>query len=101
MTDPLIAATGIPSGCAIAWSGKDGIYVEIPTKSGPPYITRYPKTASGLQSALNILLEVPAPSMVNLTQKNHPAVRRFGSAMQATPETRVRAAELVRRMLTK
>jgi len=69
------ATTARPLNATIAWATRDGIYCEIPCKGGPPYITRYPLTREGLQSALNALIETPetAPRTVSPT---HPAIKR-------------------------
>lgn len=93
----IAAKTGRPPSAAIAWATKDGIFVEFPTKAGPPYITRLPKTAQGLQTALNILIENPAPAPSRLNAP-HPAVRKINGASAATKNA---AAEIVRRMLLK
>lgn len=92
------AKSGRHPSAAIAWAAKDGIYVEFPTKSGPPYITRFPKTANGLASALNILIENPAPAPT-LPPADHPSIRRFGT--NASAEVRTQAADIVRKMLLK
>lgn len=97
MTTDTVAKSGRPPGAAIAWASTDGIFVEFPTKSGPPYIVRYKKTAEGLQSALNILLENPAPSPTAIP-KDHPAIRKI---VAATPAVRSAASDIVRKMLLK
>lgn len=97
MTDTF-AKSARPPNTAIAWAAKDGIYVEIPAKEGPPYVTRYAKTMSGLQSALNILLEVPAASIIK--PQDHPKVKRWKNEL-AKPEVRAEAASIVRNMLLK
>ena len=69
------APSARPPGCAIAWATKDGLYVEIPCKDGPPYIVRYHKTTKGLSEALNVMVknEAKAPTY-HATE--HASVRR-------------------------
>ena len=55
------ALTARPKAAAIAWATKTEIFVEIPCRDGPPYVCRYPKSTTGLASALNILIENADP----------------------------------------
>lgn len=96
MTD-IVAKSGRHPSAAIVWSASDGIYCELPTRSGPPYIVRYPKTTDGLIAALNILIENPAPAP-SLPPPSHPSIRK---APQGTPEVRAVAADIVAKMLLK
>lgn len=99
MTD-LTAKSGRPESAAIAWAGKDAIFVEYPVKGGGPnYIVRMHKTAEGLQQALNILLENPAPAPKLTAQANHPTITRAQSRVpNASDESRAQAAAIVRRL---
>lgn len=101
MSDPTIARSAIPPLTAVAWAGKDGIYCQFPTKEGTPYVSRFPKTASGLQSALNLLLENPMPKELNLTQPGHPAVKKYQYKVEASANLRAAAAEAVAKLLKK
>lgn len=92
MTDTY-GTTGRHPGLAIAWASEDSIMVEFPTKNGPPYITRYPKTINGLAAALNVLIQTTAPR-VTTVPPNHPAISRR-SAVTASAE----ALEVIRKML--
>ncbi len=51
------AKSARPGNAAIAWATKDAIFVEIPSKSGPPYVARYARDVHGLAAALNIVIE--------------------------------------------
>lgn len=90
------AKSARPLTAAIAWASADGIMVEFPTKDGPPYVVRYPKTLDGLQTALNLLLENPAPRTYQPTAE-HPVIQRK-ETVKATPEQRAAAADVVRRL---
>lgn len=98
-----IAKSARPANTAIAWAGRDGIYVEFPTKQGTPYVSRFPKTPSGLIDALNLLIENPMPKEVNLTQHAHPAIRRIGAGakMDASHGLQSAAADAVKKLLRK
>ena len=70
------APSARPASAAIAWVQGDRLFVELPTKTGVPYIVAYRRTLEGLAAALNILVEnsdslAPAPAPAA-----HPAVRR-------------------------
>ena len=94
------ATTARPPTAAIAWATKDELFVEIPTKSGPPYICRYRKTVDGLSAALNILIEHQEATSRNVPQ-DHPAVKKSTAtprAPWATDEQRQRARDLLKRL---
>ena len=78
-----------PPACACAWATKDGLYVELPVKGGPPYVTRYPKTVVGLTQALNVLIDNPAPRQATVVA--HPKVSRPGAAYSSTQREAARA----------
>lgn len=76
------ATTARPLKAAIAWTDGENLFVEIPCKSGPPYICRYRRTLEGLTAALNILIDKsdalpPVPQPVQAT--SHPAVRKVAT----------------------
>lgn len=96
MTDTF-AKSALPPRTAHAWCDKTHIIVEFPTKDGPPYITRFRKTTEGLQQALNILIEQPAPSGKH--SFDHPTVKKLASAPLVSPEAKAEAASIVRRLL--
>lgn len=78
------APTARPATAAIAWATRDGLFVEIPCKDGPPYIARYHKTVEGLTAALNILLDNPETESRTI-QRDHPKIKHgpkteFGEA---------------------
>lgn len=91
------ASTARPAATAIAWATKDAIFVEIPCRDGPPYITRYRKTLDGLTAALNILIEheelqprsVPA---------SHPKVNKIDRVPWATQRQREATREILRKL---
>lgn len=86
MTD--FATTARPATAAIAWCTPRELFVEIPSRVGPPYIARYPRTAEGLASALNVLIDhAEAPlrgKAATATPSAHPAIRR--SATRGTKD---------------
>ena len=78
MTD--FAASARPATAAIAWCTPRELFDEIPSRAGPPYIARYPRTAEGLAQALNVLIdhaEAPSRGRVTQTPAAHPAIRRL------------------------
>jgi hypothetical protein len=81
MTDS-VASTARPATAAIAWATARDLFVEIPSRSGPPYIARYARTAEGLAQALNVLIdhaEAPSRGRVTATPSAHPAIKRSAS----------------------
>jgi len=44
-----------PAWAVTMWADDTAIYVELPVKGGPPYITKFPLTEGGLSKALNLL----------------------------------------------
>ena len=96
MTDTY-ALTGRPPSTAICWSDSESLIVEFPTKAGPPYLTRFPKTITGLQQALNVLLDHPSPRTT--LPASHPAVHKVNRP--GTEEQRAAAAAIVRRLALK
>lgn len=77
-----IAPTARPPSAAIAWVQDDRLFVELPTKTGVPYICSYKRTLEGLTAALNILIEnsdALPPSPAPAVAKAHPAVRKVAS----------------------
>lgn len=95
------AKTAKPANAAIAWATKDSIFVEIPSKVGPPYIARYKKTVQGLTAALNILIEHPQPASPKPSPL--PTILRPAKpgkpTVNASDATRQAAAEAVRKLL--
>lgn len=70
------ASSARPPSATIAWATRDSLFCEIPCKDGPPYICKYPLTPSGLQAALNALLDKPDHTSAKPEAKPHPKVRR-------------------------
>ena len=89
------ALTARPPGTAIAWATKDGIFVEIPCKDGPPFIVRYHKTTLGLQQALNVLVENPEPASRQV-QATHPKITR--PTANYTDDQRAKARDILKRL---
>lgn len=87
------ATSAHPTGAAVCWADAESLVVELPCPGHPPCIVRYPKTATGLREALNVLLENPAPRV--LPRQDHPVVKK---AAGATVEQRAAAAAVVRRL---
>lgn len=79
---------------AIAWATKDGLYVEIPCKDGPPYVCRYRLTTEGLAAALNILIEHEAATTTQIT--DHPKITR--PLAKFTDANRQAALDVLRRL---
>ena len=81
MTDA-IARTARPASAAIAWVQGDRLFVELPTRTGVPYICTYKRTLEGLTAALNILIEnseALPPTPRTADAKPHPSVRKVAS----------------------
>lgn len=55
MSNATYCTTARPPWAVTMWSDCNNVYVEIPTKSGPPYIMRFPTTEAGLSKALGIM----------------------------------------------
>lgn len=96
-------STARPPRAAIAWATRDNLFVEIPHKdpSLPPYICRYPRTAVGLASALNILIEhaeATANRPLRDINANHPAIKHAKATVPATEDQREAARVLLRKM---
>ena len=85
------APSARPPRTAIAWAAADGIYVEIPCKDGPPYITRYHKTEAGLIAALNILIEHQATE-TRTVARSHPKLRKVGPSFDESERAEARLA---------
>lgn len=83
------ATTARPTQAAIAWATRDNLFCEIPCKDGPPLIVRYPLTAEGLRTALNIL--VASPETTHRTISPHPATRFSASPASDAEREGVRA----------
>lgn len=75
------ARTARPASAAIAWVQGDRLFVELPTKSGVPYVVAYRRTLEGLTAALNILIDksdaLPPAPRADLAP--HPAVRKVAT----------------------
>lgn len=82
-----------PAKAAIAWVQDDRLFVELPTKSGVPYVCSYKRTLEGLTAALNILIENSdaAPPTRPTAQATHPAVRRVAPTFTEDQREDVRA----------
>lgn len=83
-----------PTPRAIAYATRDGLFVEIPCKDGPPYTVRYHRTAEGLAAALNILIEHEAATTTQIT--DHPAIKR--PLAKFTDGNRQAALDVLRRL---
>jgi hypothetical protein len=78
----IAANTARPPKAAIAWVQDDRLFVELPTKTGVPYVCSYKRTLEGLTAALNILIEnsdALAPVARPSVAQAHPAVRKVAS----------------------
>ena len=76
-----VAATARPANAAVAWVQDDRLFVELPTKSGTPYVIAYKRTLEGLTAALNILIEnsEALPPSPQTSVGPHPSVRKVAS----------------------
>lgn len=85
-----------PSVAAIAWATRDAIFVEIPCRDGPPYVARYHRTAEGLASALNILIDNPETETRSIA-RDHPKIKH-GTAPKFDGEERARVQEIMKKV---
>lgn len=85
------APSGRPPSTAIAWATKDALFVEIPCRDGPPYITRYPRTADGLAKALNVLVKNESKGGTTILRE-HPKIAKNVKAFSEDQRERARAA---------
>ena len=93
------ATTARPTKAAIAWATKDGIFVEVPHKDGPPLIVRYHRTAEGLALALNVLIEHEDRGTRSIA-RDHPKVRYVGVPKPAfTDAQRAAASEALAKVM--
>jgi len=89
------ALSARPTSSAVCWVDAESLVVEIPSHDGsPPYITRYPKTTTGLKQALNVLLENPSPKVpaTCLTSRPLPKMAKVPN------EARQAASDIVKKM---
>lgn len=49
------ASSGRPAWAVCAWSDNNAIYIEIPAKSGIPYISKFALSEGGLSKALSLM----------------------------------------------
>ena len=94
MTDTF-ADTARPANAAIAWATKDAVFVELPSRAGPVYVVRYPRTAEGLANALNVLIdnpERPSNGKARTVPAKHPAIRRPAVEFTESEREAARAA---------
>lgn len=94
------AKTARPISAAIAWATNTAIFVEIPSKAGPPYVARYKRTVDGLTAALNILIENADVHSANVAQviPSSLAKPKKGVPLIGTAETRQAAADIVKKL---
>lgn len=95
--------SGRPPWAVTAWVDDVNVYVELPTKEGPPYIASYPQTENGLGKALNVMREMhsAAKSIAGgkggtyVFKPDHPMVKRKGP--QVTEAERSAVAALLKK----
>ena len=94
------ASSARPPSAAIAWATKSELFVEIPSRIGPPLIVRYRKTIEGLAEALNILIEhaEAAPRSVPRTVPGLTKAPAPSRTPWATEDQRAKARELLKRL---
>ena len=102
MSTTNVAKHARPPHVAIAWATKDAIFCEIPmTGGGPPYVVKYPKSASGLARAFGVLGMYEAQSTpIEGRDTDHPKVVRKTKHVNGTAPSST-AMELVRQMRVK
>lgn len=99
----------IPPYAVTMWEGDHDIFVALPmTRGGPPYITRFPKTESGMRQALACLTRRKEEKVkVDGTfhyeaPKEQPQVRVSKAQeklyAETTPEQRKAAQDLLRKL---
>lgn len=93
--------TARPAYAVIMWADDTRIFIELPCKDAPPYITAYAKTEGGLSKALGIMqaaYEKLKPPSAPTHSLDHPKIRRFKSNVEATDSQRELARNILRRL---
>ena len=94
-----------PPHAVIAWVDDVAVYLELPCKDGPPYITKFPLTDNGLHKALNLMRQAyhDAQRPTNGKAKpestfapRHPKVK--SSKPEYSPEQREAARETLKKL---
>ncbi len=87
------------------WADATHIFVELPTTSGPPYITKYPFTEAGLSKALWLMrsgYEKAKPTITGDYSRAHPLIKHTSKAKAAvaktTDEQRASARNVLKKM---
>lgn len=71
----IAGTTAKPLWAVTAWVDDNAVYVELPTLTGPYYISKFPLTESGLSKALNLMRTIhrqaqPRGGSYRFTQPN-------------------------------
>jgi hypothetical protein len=100
-----VSATFAPSGAPVhallCWLDDRYVYVEIPSKTGSPYIDKFPLCEAGLSKALNLLRirydELPSSMKNYVVPPIEPSMKN-GKAPIQTSKQRDQALAVLRKM---
>lgn len=92
---------GIPLYAVSCWVDNLNLYVAMPVKDGPPYITKHPTTEAALSKALSLCRDLYAKAQPTgghySFSDNHPIIKRQ-TFTNSSPEDRAAAAKVLRRL---
>lgn len=95
------ATTGAPDWSRRVWADSTHIYLEIPSRSGPPLIQKYAKTEGGLSKALELIclaFKKDQPLGGSYQIPMNPLIKRKTGINDFSPEQRKRAGDILRKL---
>lgn len=96
------ALSGKPSHAVVAWVDDTHVYVELPCKDAPPFITKYSLTEGGLSSALNLMREIhrkERPTGSRYKIEDHPKLRKIEPKSGSfTEDARAKTRDILKRL---
>jgi len=92
------AESGRPPWAVIAWTDYTNVYIELPSKEGPPYIQSFALSEAGLSKALHLMRDLHKRDLPRYgTHKVvQPVIQRKGAA-QGSEASRDKVRELLKR----
>lgn len=92
--------SGRPAWAVTMWMDDSAVYMELPCKDGPPYITRYELCEGGLSKALGMMRDIyrasaPTGGSYNLTK--HPILVKNEKAL-GDEATRAKTRAVLKRL---
>lgn len=94
------APSGRPTWAITCWADDVAVYVELPCKDGPPYITKYALTEAGLSKALSLMRELhrkAQPAGSSYSAPIHPKTK-YDAKGEFTKDQRASARNVLKRL---